>query len=82
MISHTIAVEMTSHGRGRVLLDGEPLSVRSIRFESHVDGVNTVDLEVMPEQVTISGPAVVTTRERTKWAPTYFEFNSNRGARR
>lgn len=70
---------MTSHGRGQVWVDGKALSATAVRFEAAVDEPNTVDIALVAERVTISGPADVTMRARTKWAPSYFEFNERRG---
>lgn len=59
-----VKIVMEGHGRGKVFIDGEPLSgVRSIKLSAEVDTANVVTLELMPKKIEVEGEFDVTTIE-------------------
>ena len=71
-----LRIELTSHGRGQVWLDGELIPVSAVQFEAGVDRANEATLTLAPQRVTITAPAKIRHR-----APSYFEFNAQRSRR-
>jgi len=77
MRQHTLEVVMTGHGLGTVKLDGKPLTVVALKFNSAVDRINTAEITLIVERAIVTGPAKV-----LRGAPGYEEFNARRGKRR
>lgn len=78
-----VHIEMTGHGRGRVLVNGSDIpNVRAVRFDAEVDGPNCVRLDLVADRVKVTGPAAVRglrAPRQLKPAPSYFEFVEARG---
>jgi hypothetical protein len=58
-----IRIEMTGHGRGRVWINGEEVSVTRIEFKASSlgDEANELILGLVADRVDIAGPAEVKT---------------------
>ncbi len=57
---HQVKIEMTGHGRGRVLLDGVELRhVKSVALKFEAGGTNVVCLELHASKIEIDGVASV-----------------------
>lgn len=55
-----VLIEMTGHGRGKVIVDGQELAgVLSIHFSSGVNETNKVTVTLIPRVVKITGMADV-----------------------
>lgn len=78
MKTHDVQINLTEHGRGKVLIDGYPVQAFSIGVNAAVDGPNVVTLALLAERVRFGGVAKVRTLVE---APSYFEFNARRARR-
>lgn len=59
-----VKIVMEGHGRGKVFIDGEPISrVRSVNLSARVDEANVVTLELLPDKIEVEGEFDVTTIE-------------------
>jgi hypothetical protein len=77
-----LRIEMTSHGRGNVWLDGELIQVSAVQFEAAVDRANEATLTLLPHRVTITAPAKIRHPAPPGLpAQSYFEFNAHRARR-
>lgn len=77
-MQNQVQIEMTGHGQGKVLVDGEKVPmVTEVEVSLGVGKTNLVTITSIADQVTFSGPAKVR-RLSLEGAPTYFEFNHRR----
>ena len=60
--TNDIVVDMTSHMRGTVVINGVPVKgVRSVKFTAGNDEANVLTLEIFADKMLIKGPAHVRT---------------------
>jgi hypothetical protein len=50
---HKAEIHLTKHGRGKVIVDGKELSVRSLKLEADAHGVNTLTLKLIVKEVVV-----------------------------
>lgn len=75
---HEVHIELTGHGRGKVIMDGTTVPmVTAIDVSAGVGKVNLVTITTIADQVKLSGPAKVRLVSQAS-PPSYFEFNHRR----